>query len=130
MFRSSWIEELATARAMEGKNTVATEVKQLLQRETQQRDARLIRRVNGRLRSGGISSVIAPVGNNSAGIEVTDKEGIERALLDENQRRFNQASGTPFMTSPLYDAVGPLGISKCAQETLAGTFEVPEGVDP
>jgi len=31
MFRSSWIEELATARAMEGNNTVATEVKQLLQ---------------------------------------------------------------------------------------------------
>jgi len=116
---------------MEGKNAVATEVKQLLQRESQRRDARLIRRLNGRPRSGGISFVIAPVGNNGEWIEVSDKEGIERALLDENQRRFYQASGTSFMTtSPLYDAVGPLGISKGAQEILAGTFVIPEGTDP
>jgi hypothetical protein len=34
------------------------------------------------------------------------------------------------MTSPLYDAVGPLGISNGAQEILAGTFVIPEGTDP
>jgi hypothetical protein len=69
--------------------------------------------------SGGISSVIAPVGEDGAWVEVTGKERIERALLDENQRRFNQASEIPFMRSPLYDAVGPLGISNGSQEILS-----------
>jgi hypothetical protein len=128
--RTSWLEELASARAIDGIRKVATEVRQLEQREKQRRNARLIRRANGRLRSGGISSVIAPVGENYDWVEVTDKKRIEQALLDENQRRFNQACDTPFMTHPLYNAVGPLGIGKGAQDILNGTFVFPAGTDP
>jgi hypothetical protein len=128
--RISWLEELASARAIDGNRKVATEVRQLEQREKQRCDAQMIRRANGRLRSGGISSVIAPVGENYDWVEVTDKKGIEQALLDENQRRFNQACDTPFMTHPLYNAVGPLRIGKGAQDILNGTFVIPAGTDP
>jgi hypothetical protein len=37
---------------------------------------------------------------------------------------------TPFMVSPLYDLVGPLGIRPHADAILASTFVAPPGTDP
>ena len=62
-------------------------------------------------------------------MEVVGKEEIERALLRENERRFTQAQGTPFLTKPLVDLVGKLGVGQAADDILNGTFVIPEGVD-
>ena len=62
-------------------------------------------------------------------VEVVGKEEIERALLQENERRFNQAKDTPFLQQPLLDLVGKLGTGKAATEILNGTFAIPEKID-
>ena len=127
--RQSWLETLAEARAEEGNLTQEQEIKNMLRREEQRKTARIIKRVNGKLRSGSVTSVVAP---NSSGEweEVTTKEGIEKALLEENERRFNQARDTPFLVPPLADLVGPLGTGPMAEAILQGNFMIPAGVDP
>ena len=62
-------------------------------------------------------------------VEVNDKAAMEQALMDENHRRFNQASGTPFMIPPLSDYIDNLGVNEYAQQILEGTFSIPEGTD-
>ena len=61
---------------------------------------------------------------------MTTKESIEAACLQESSRRFRQASDTPFLQSPLYEAVGDMGFGPASEAILAGTYEIPEGTDP
>jgi hypothetical protein len=126
--RMSWLESLCEARAAEGNSSKEQEIRKRLQIEEQQRNARIICRVNGKLRSGSVTSVVAP-NENGIWTEITDRRCMETALLDENRRRFTQASDTPFLQSPLLDMVGPLGIGPAAEDILRGTFTIPEGVD-
>ena len=73
--------------------------------------------------------VIAP---NSQGkwVEYNDKQGMEQAMVDENSRRFSQASNTPFVQEPLALKVGQYGEGQGAAEILEGNFQIPEGTDP
>ena len=54
---------------------------------------------------------------------------MEQALLDENKRRFTQASDTPFLQPPLLQMVGALGTGPSVEAILQGTFTIPEEVD-
>lgn len=127
--RTSWLESLAAARAAEGNLTADQEVKNLLRKEQQRRDARIIRRANDKLRSGGIHAVIAP-DEHGEWVEYNLKSDIEKALASENERRFRQASDTPFLQPPLYDLVGPLGTGPSVADILSGCFQPPPGLDP
>jgi hypothetical protein len=126
--RATWIEDLATAWAAEGKTSVASELRNIKLREAQRRDARLIKSVNGDSTRTGL--YILRINDGQDWIEVTEKEDMEKALLRESQQRFNQAKETPFCTNPLLEAVGPVGISDVAQQILNGTFTPPENCDP
>jgi hypothetical protein len=126
--RATWIEELAMARASEGKTSVAVEIKNLLLRETQRRDSRIIKAANADQQRIGLSMIKIP--HDHTWVEVTEKGEMENALLKELRQRFNQAIKTPFCASPLLDAVGPLGISEEAQHILDGTYHIPENCDP
>jgi hypothetical protein len=127
--RITWIESLAAAKAAAGNSSQEQEILNFNRREEQRRNARMIRRVNGKLRSGSVTSVIAPDAHGQW-IECSTKTTIEKALLQENQRRFNQARDTPFLTSPLFEMIGPMGIGEHADAILAGTFVAPTGSDP
>ena len=61
--------------------------------------------MNKKLHGGSLTAVIAP---NSQGewVEYNDKQGMEQAMVDENSRRFSQASNTPFVQEPLASKVG------------------------
>ena len=126
--RSTWIESLCEARAAVGNTSKEQELKNRMTREKQRKDARIIQRVNGNMRSGSLTSVVAP-NNEGDWVEVTKKEEMEKALLQENCRRFNQAKETPFLQQPLLDLVGPLGTGPAAAAILKGEFVVPPGVD-
>jgi hypothetical protein len=92
--------------------------------------ARQTKRVNGKLRAGNVTSVIAPSPHDpNLRLEMTSKADMEEACLAKNKRRFNQAADTPCMQPPLYDLLGPLGITEAADRILDGTFEIPPGVD-
>ena len=126
--RQSWLESLCEAKAEAGEGDKETVYRNLIRVEAQRRNARIIGRVNGKLQSGSVTSVVAP-NENGEWVEVVGKVEIEKALLQENERRFNQARDTPFLQHPLVDLVGKLGVGKAATEILNGLFEVPEGVD-
>jgi hypothetical protein len=99
--RATWIEDLATARAAEGKTSVAAEIKNIKLREARRRDARLIKFVNGDSIRTGLS--ILRINDRQDWIEVTEKKDMEKALLKELQHRFNQAKATPFCMNPLLE---------------------------
>ncbi len=128
--RHTWMEDLASALAAVGKLSQATHLRNLVAREQQRRSFRHIRHMNGKLRHGSVTSVVAPSSTDGAWMEVSDKEGMEKACLDENQRRFRQANDTPFMVEPLRSAIGDLGIGAAADAVLAGNFCPPALTDP
>ena len=127
--RATFIEGLAQARAQLNDTTQADELRKMRRIEEQRRSARVIKFVNQKLTRGGISSVLAPM-EDGTWVEMTTKEDIEQACLDEDERRFNQARDTPFLQEPLFSAVGPLGVGPGADAILNGTFEIPPGTDP
>ena len=127
--RFSHLDSLATAKAIMGKTDATKEKNAMIRRETQRKEARLIRRVNDKLRSSSLSLVIAPDADGNW-TEMTAKDDIERACLEENERRFNQASNTPFLQPPLFDEVGPLGTGPAVPEILRGEYVPPTGTDP
>jgi hypothetical protein len=127
--RVSWLQSLGEAQAELGHMSAAQAVKNMQRREEQRRNARMIRRVNDKLRSGSVTMVLAPDADGTW-TERTEKREIESALLQENERRFNQANDTPFLVPPLYDLIGPLGLGLHADAVLNGTFVAPPGTDP
>jgi hypothetical protein len=126
--RTSWLTSLCEARAADGNLTKEQELKNMIRTEEQRRNARIICRVNGKLQSGSVTSVVAP-DDNGIWKEVTSKVDMEQALLDENKRRFTHARSTPFLQPPLLQMVGPLGTGPAAEQILNETFRIPEGVD-
>lgn len=104
-------------------------LKQIKVHEQQRIDARRIKAIRGDTRRSGLTMVDVPQADGTWKT-VTDKVGIEKACLEENEARFNQARNTPFMVPPLYDDIGPFGTGPRAQEILDGTYQVPEGTDP
>jgi hypothetical protein len=77
--RQSWLKSLCEARAADGNLNKEQELKNRIRIEEQRRTARIISRVNGKLRSGSVTSVVSP---NKAGVwvEVTEKSAIEKTL--------------------------------------------------
>jgi hypothetical protein len=54
--------------------------------------------------------------------------GVETALLEENERRFNHASCTPFLVPSLYETIGslgPLASGPVAHAIIYETFQPP-----
>ena len=113
--RETWLESVAGALAAEGNLTKEQYIMNMRNWERQRRNARIIRRVNGKLRAGAVTSVIAP-DQQGHWREVTSKREVEDALIAENIRQFSQASDTPFLQEPLLSVVGPFGTSPGAEE--------------
>ena len=126
--RTTWLEGLCTAKAEAGNLSKEQELLNMRKREEQQRNACIIRSVNAKLRMGSVTSVVAPdvMGN---WVEETSKHEIERALLVENERRFNQAKDTPFLQLPLAMLVGLVGTGLAVEAILQGKFVIPPNMD-
>jgi hypothetical protein len=54
---------------------------------------------------------------------------MEQACMIENEDRFSQSSGTPFMTHPLLSDFGYLADTAFTTQILQGTFQVPPDID-
>lgn len=60
---------------------------------------------------------------------MTSKQDIEHAIMVENERKYHQASGTPFMQPPLLNDFGYLGLGPQAEAVMKGEYQIPTGVD-
>jgi hypothetical protein len=126
--RATWLEELAAARAADGKISISQELKNLITREQQCRNARSIKYSLSDHGRTGLSSIEVQ-DDSGKWVELTNQEEMEDALLQELSTRFNQAAGTPFSTEPLLSAVGPFATFDSASAILNGKFSSPESTD-
>jgi hypothetical protein len=126
--RATWIEDLAAARAAEGNTSLASELKQLLLREQQRRDARIIKAASADVQRLALTMIKIKQGEEW--VEITEKDAMEKALCHELHQRFNQAQHTPFCSPMLLAEVGPLGVTGASENILEGNYTPPLGCDP
>jgi hypothetical protein len=113
----------------EENNTVAEKIlKQLLDQERQRTSARRIKATLGKLSGGSVTKIDIEHENGQVE-EVTTKEGIERACMDENEAKYRQTQNTPCMQEPLLDDIGYLGTSDSCEKILDGTYQPPRGTN-
>ena len=126
--RVSWLEELAQEKAIKNDTTQEEEIRKMIDREDMRKVHRRIRRMNGKDRNAGTSMVTA---TNEEGIieEITDREGLEEAIIDENRTKFIQSGDTPFYLEPLRSEFDEECKHENYDKVLEGTYVVPEGVD-
>ena len=124
--RVKFLEEKAKAIADEGTSSQQNVYKQLIMQEQQQEAARQIKVVLNKIQSQGVTKVEINTATNDV-VEVTSKEGIERACLHENKQKYLQIRHTPCLVEPLrselrWDANTPAG-----EQILQGTYNAPIG---
>jgi hypothetical protein len=115
------------ARTAEGQTSVAQEIKNLMLREQQRREARQIKHALNAPTRRALSSI--EVYRSGQWVELETRQDIESALLHELEAHFNQAASTPFCCEPLLSSIGPLGNSAAARSVLAGNFSTPRCTD-
>jgi hypothetical protein len=91
--RTSELEAKAASLAAHHNMEAATVYWNLVQREAQRDAVQAVRAANNRLGRRGVTSVKADLGTGN--VELFDRSDIELACLEENKRRFLQASDTP-----------------------------------
>jgi hypothetical protein len=62
--------------------------------------------------------------------EAKEQAEQEAAYFAENTSRFTQSENTPFLQSPLKEAIGVMPSADTVQKILYGQFEIPAGMDP
>ena len=82
--------------------TKELELKNRIRIEEQRRTARIIKRVNGKLRAGSVTSVVAP-DKNGVWREVTEKDDIEIALLERMNGDSHRQPIHRFSRNPYYN---------------------------
>jgi hypothetical protein len=128
MLRTTFLQGKASAMAEENNTAVEKILKQLVDHELQRTAARRIKATLGKLTSGSVTKVDVEQEDGRM-IEETTKEGIERACMEENEKKYRQTEASPCMQEPLCSELGYLGISESCNQILAGTYQPPEGTN-
>ena len=124
--RRAFLASLVDARAAEGWDSAVSGLSNMVRREQQRADARLLRHVLSPSSRKGLSSVEVPVGEGSwedgewtgAWATRSDRAGMEEGCLTENDRRFCQASDTDLLHPEVVSILDPTGTSPRAQALL------------
>jgi hypothetical protein len=126
--RHTALENLAKAIAATGNSTQENTLKALRERESQHRTARKLRYLRGKLRSGS-TTMVTTVDAEGNRIDITSQQDMEKAILDNNHKKFSQSAHTPFYLSPLKEEFGFKGLMPSAQASLAGIYESTYDID-
>jgi len=62
-------------------------------------------------------------------VDLTDQYEIEKAILENNKKKFTQSTHTPFYLPPLRDEFGFNGLTSAAQTTSAVIYESNYDID-
>ena len=127
--RTSFINELAFAKAEAGNITAANALKQMEEGEIQRKSWERIHRMDGSARTGGgLSKIICPNENDNMEEQIEELE-IVKGCLVENERRFTQSNVTILRQSPMKEDMGLIGTGDVGDKILEGNYRVPGGVD-
>ena len=116
-----FLEYLAEALHLQGKGEISTIVSNLKrieeQRQTYRRLAPLSKRFSENLNTTSVIQTL-PTGET---VEITDKERMENAIIDENKAKYHQSEDSyPFLKEPLRAVFGEYGETEATEEVLEG----------
>ena len=120
-------EELATARAEAGNNTIATEIRNIQVREQQRTTSRRIKTVFGRGRGQGTSKIEITLEDGSIK-EITRQGTMERHIIRENRNKVHQSENCPLFHDDLVKDLGFMGDGPEVDNVLDGSYLPPEGI--
>ena len=100
---------------------------QLITREKQREAARRIKIMMGKLKGRGVTRV--EIAHQDGRLEeLTTKNGIEKACMLVNDKKYKQTKNTPCMQEPLRSVLGFCGDSPTGRAILEGTYRVPADI--
>ena len=119
-------EELATARAEVGNNTIATEIRNIQVREQQRTTARRVKTAFGKYRGQGTTKIEITLEGGSIR-EITNQVTMEKHILYENISKVHQTEKGPHFEEDLLSNIGLLGDGPAVDSILDGTYIPPPG---
>ncbi len=128
--RRTYLEDLAIALEEDGKGKKATILRVLMTRE---QDRKMYRRVKALKMAGegSLSTSFVNVKNPDGTVSsISKKEELEKAIINENIKKYHQCENTPFFREPLVRDFGRFGEGPCTQQVADGTYNIPPNVDP
>ena len=137
--RTSFMRNLAAARAAANNTTLASELRVMETRRQQRSLGVSMRLLSGKVFQPVLSlstkEMIPAVGPDNATTYQpeytvhTEKEPIEQASLQEYSKRLNLTTQSPPMVPPLVQELGYLGVGPACTSILDGNYSPPPGVD-
>ena len=125
--RGTFLDRKAEAIAEEKDMKKATIIKQMKHREQQRISSRAIRHTLKKVRGGAVMKVEINV--NGQLKELTTKQEIEQACIDEHEKNFSQTFNTPPMQPPLRELLGQFADTPFCNDILNGTAIFPPDLD-
>ena len=122
--RTTFLEDLAEARALEGNTSLATEIRNMTIRENQRTTARRIKSTLGKNHRTGTSKIEITEPNGTI-TEVTHPKQMVKHIIQENRSKYNQNGKCPLFAKKLMEDLGLLGDGPEIEKVLDGTYEPP-----
>ena len=129
VLRDKLIEKKILEKTTTDDEKDALRLSNMRKREDTTRAHRKIKFARKKLNSEGTKKLTVPAQDGSGLQEITDKETIEKVLMQINKSKFQEANATPFMQDPLRLIIEPRGTTQAAEEILLGTFPFPPDLD-
>ena len=119
--RTSFLEDLARARAREGNTKASSELRSLKNREAQRYTARRIKKALGKSKGAGTTKII--VSTSEGDKEVTDPNEMVTHIIKENDAKFHQTQDWSELHLPeMVDDLGLMGEGPAVPSVLSGRY--------
>jgi hypothetical protein len=126
--RQDHSESRAEVASKEGSAEKEKAIRMVIQAEQQQHAWSRMRRAMGKGKKSGLSSILVEKKDGTTD-RITDKAGMEEKLIEQFQKHYSQADGTPFTRSPLTDILGRYGTTEEASWLFDGTFTISDDTE-
>ena len=125
--RENHLAALAAALEKKGKGKKAKIVKGLVATEKQRELFRKLKFVHEKNKD--LSTKYVTVNTPQGKVIITDKQEMEKAIINENKDKYHQTESTcPFMHSPLKEHFGEKGLGPYTEDVLQGNYNIPSTV--
>ena len=128
--RQTFLEYLASALEKEGQGKKSKIVANLIKIEEQRRLYRRLKPISRKFADNLSTTSVVKTQQDGSQIEISQKEEMEEAIIQENISKYHQCESTcPFLKPPLRNLFGPYGDSISSDQVINGNFIPPENTD-
>ena len=120
--RTVFIQELASQQAAKGNETISNAISRINRNEELRASYKRIKTITKPF-CGATEKVLIPDEGTNDERVTTKKIEIEKALCNQNIKKFTSAYSSPFLQEPLISQLGQDATSAYAQQILNGTYD-------